>query len=107
MKDIMGLMKQAKEMQSKMEGAQAQIADLIVEGQAGAGLIKLSMTGEGNLKSLSIDESLFNHEDKDVVEDLIIAAFQDAKARMDTARAETMQSAFGGLQLPPGMKMPF
>ena len=107
MKDLMGLMKQAKEMQSKMEAAQADVADLVAEGRSGGGLVTVSVTGEGNVKSLKIDPSLLNGEEAEIVEDLIIAAFQDAKVKLDEAKASTMQSAFGDMPLPPGMKMPF
>lgn len=107
MKDLMGLMKQAKEMQSKMEAAQAKVSDLEAEGRAGAGLVSLKMSGEGNMKSLKIDPSILNSDDGEIVEDLIIAAFQDAKAKLDEAKAATMKSAFGDIQMPPGMDMPF
>jgi len=107
MKDLMGLMKQAKDMQKKMEVAQAQVADLTAIGRAGGGLVTVTLAGGGNMKSLEIDPSLMTSEDKEVVEDLIIAAYQDAKVKLDQAQAETMKSAMGDLQLPPGMKMPF
>lgn len=107
MKDLMGLMKQAKEMQAKMESAQANVADLVVSGRSGGGLVSVTLAGEGNMKALKIDPSLFTSEDAEVVEDLIIAAYQDAKVKLDQAKAETMQSAMGDIQLPPGMKMPF
>jgi DNA-binding YbaB/EbfC family protein len=107
MKDLMGLMKQAKEMQAKMESAQAEVADLEVEGRSGGGLVKLSLTGGGNIKALKIDPSLISSEDAEILEDLVIAAYQDAKAKLDTAQAEKMKSAFGDMPLPPGMKMPF
>lgn len=107
MKDIMGLMKQAKEMQSKMQDAQAQVADIEVEGRAGAGLVSVTIMGGGNMKGLKIDPSILNPDDAEIVEDLIVAAYQDAKVKLDEAQAETMKSAFGDMQLPPGMKMPF
>ena len=107
MKDIMGLMKQAKEMQSKMEAAQAEVADLVVEGRSGGGLVTVTLAGGGNMKGLTIDPSLLNGEDAEIVEDLIVAAYQDAKVKLDQAQADKMKSAFGGMQLPPGMKMPF
>lgn len=107
MKDLMGLMKQAKDMQKKMETAQAQVADLTAVGRSGGGLVTVTLAGGGNMKTLTIDPSLMNGEDKEVVEDLIVAAYQDAKVKMDQAQAETMKSAMGDIQLPPGMKMPF
>lgn len=107
MKDLMGLMKQAKEMQSKMQDAQAKVADIVVEGRAGGGLVTVSITGGHNMKSLKIDPTLLSGEDGEIVEDLIVAAYQDAKAKLDEAQASTMKSAFGDIQLPPGMDMPF
>ncbi len=106
MKDLMGLMKQAKEMQSKMQDAQAKVADLTAEGRSGAGLVTVTLSGEGNMSGLKIDPSLLS-EEAEILEDLIVAAFQDAKVKLDEVRAETMKSAFGDLQLPPGMNMPF
>lgn len=106
MKDLMGLMKQAKEMQSKMKEAQSQVADIEATGRSGAGMIEVTLTGEGNMKGLKVDPSLLS-EEVEILEDLIVAAFQDAKVKLDEARAETMKSAFGGLELPPGMDMPF
>lgn len=108
MKDLMGLMKQAKEMQAKMEAAQAQVADTEATGRSGGGLVTVTLAGGGNMKALTLDPSLLGSaEDKELVEDLIIAAYQDAKVKLDQAAASTMQSAMGDIQLPPGMKMPF
>ncbi len=107
MKDLMGLMKQAKDMQKKMEQAQAEVADLVVEGKSGGGLVTVTLTGGGNMKGLKIDPSLISDEEAEILEDLIVAAFQDAKAKLDTAQGETMKNAMGDVQLPPGMKMPF
>ncbi len=107
MKDLMGLMKQAKDMQKKMATAQEQVADLTAIGRSGAGLVTVTLAGGGNMKSLEIDPSLLTGEDKEVVEDLIIAAFQDAKVKLDQAQAETMKAAMGDIQLPPGMNLPF
>jgi DNA-binding YbaB/EbfC family protein len=107
MKDLMGLMKQAKDMQKKMEIAQSQVADISVTGRSGGGLVKVTLAGGGNMQGLEIDPSLLSSEEKEVVEDLIVAAYQDAKVKLDQAQAETMKSAMGDIQLPPGMKMPF
>ena len=107
MKDLMGLMKQAKDMQKKMASAQEQVADLTAIGRSGGGLVTVTLVGGGNMKSLEIDPSFLTGEDKEVVEDLIIAAFQDAKVKLDQAQAETMKSAMGDIQLPPGMNLPF
>lgn len=107
MKDLMGLMKQAKDMQKKMEAAQSQVADISVTGRSGGGLVSVTLAGGGNMQGLEIDPSLLSSEEKEVVEDLIVAAYQDAKVKLDQAQAETMKSAMGDIQLPPGMKMPF
>jgi len=107
MKDLMSLMKQAKDMQSKMEAAQAEVADIVVEGRSGGGLVTVALTGGGNMKTLKINPSLANSEETEILEDLIVAAYQDAKAKIDEAKAETMKSAFGDIPLPPGMKSPF
>ena len=107
MKDIMGLMKQAKEMQEKMQAAQADVADLVAEGRSGGGLVTLKLAGEGNMKFLKLDPSIMEPSEVEIVEDLIIAAYQDAKVKLDQAKAEAMKSAMGDIQLPPGMKLPF
>ena len=107
MKDLMGLMKQAKDLKKNMEIAQAKVADLTAVGRSGGGLVTVTLAGGGNMKSLEIDPSLLSSEEKEVVEDLIVAAYQDAKVKLDQAQAETMKSAMGDIQLPPGMDMPF
>ena len=107
MKDLMGLMKQAKEMQSKMEAAQANVASLTVQGQAGAGMVSVTLSGEFNMSELRIDPKLLSGEDAEIVEDLIIAAYQDAKIKLNTAQADAMKQAMGDIPLPPGMKSPF
>ncbi len=106
MKDIMGLMKQAKAMQEKMEAAKAQVADLVAEGSSGGGLVRLTLSGEGHMQTLNIDPVLIDKDEVEILEDLITAAFHDAKVKMDQKQAETMKSAMGDLQLPPGMDMP-
>jgi len=107
MKDLMGLMKQAKEMQKKMEEAQSKVADIVVKGRSGGGLVTVSLAGGGNMKGLKIDPSLLSSEEAEIVEDLIVAAYQDAKVKLDQAQGETMKGAMGDIQLPPGIKMPF
>lgn len=103
MKDIMGLMKQAKQMQANMEGAKEKVADIQAEGKSGGGLVKLTLSGGGNMSSLSIDPSLIDKDEVEVLEDLIIAAFHDAKAKLDQQSAAVMKEAMGGIELPPGM----
>ena len=110
MKDLMGLMKQAKEMQAKMEAAQANVADLEATGRSGGGLVTITLAGGGNMTSLTLDPSLLGStadDDREMLEDLIIAAFQDAKVKLDQAAAAEMKNAMGDIPLPPGMKMPF
>jgi DNA-binding YbaB/EbfC family protein len=106
MKDLMGLMKQAQEMQSKMEAAQAEVADLSVTGRSGGGMVEITLAGGGNMSGLKIDPQL-QSEDIEIMEDLIVTAYQDAKVKLDQAQAETMKSAMGDIPLPSGMKMPF
>lgn len=105
--DMAKMMKAATEMQGKMTQLQADMAAIIVEGQSGAGLVRATATAKGELKSLSIDPSIFNGTDKEVAEDLILAAVKDALAKAaDRAQAE-MSKLTEGLGLPPGMKLPF
>ena len=100
------IMKQAQAMQEKMQKVQAEIAAMEVTGEAGAGLVKVTMLGNHNVRRVSIDDSLMQ-DDKDMLEDLIAAAINDAVRRVDESSKETMAAVTGGLQLPPGMKMPF
>jgi nucleoid-associated protein EbfC len=105
--DLKKLMEAAQQMQGKMAEAQAGLADLVCEGQSGAGLVKARVNGAGKILRLSIDASLFKPEDREVVEDLIVAAINDGqKKAADMAQAE-MSKLTAGLQLPPGMKLPF
>ena len=107
MKDIGALMKQAGEMQAKMQEMQEKIAAMEVEGAAGAGMVKLVMNGKGYAQSISIDKSLLDPEEGEVLEDLIAAAINDAKAKAEMQSAEEMKKLTEGLPLPPGMKLPF
>ncbi|WP_166838794.1 YbaB/EbfC family nucleoid-associated protein [Rheinheimera pleomorphica] len=100
------IMKQAQAMQEKMQKMQAEIASMEVTGEAGAGLVKVTMLGNHNVRRVSIDDSLMQ-DDKDMLEDLIAAAINDAVRRVDETSKEKMAAVTGGLQLPPGMKMPF
>lgn len=105
--DMGKLMKQAQEMQKKMGDMQDRLADVIVEGEAGAGMVRATANAKGELKSLSIDPSLFNPDDKEVVEDLILAAIKDAQARGSEAGQSEMAKLTEGMPLPPGFKLPF
>jgi len=107
MKDIMGLMKQAKQMQEKMEVAKTKVADLVAEGVSGGGMVRLVLSGEGHMQSINIDPSMIIADEAEILEDLIIAAYHDAKVKLDQKQAETMQDAMGDIQLPEGMKLPF
>jgi nucleoid-associated protein EbfC len=107
MGDMAKLMKQAQEMQTKMAEAQERLESLLVTGESGAGLVKATATAKGQIKALSIDPSLFKPEDREVVEDLIVAAVQDAQARAQDAAQTEMGKITEGLPLPPGMKLPF
>jgi DNA-binding YbaB/EbfC family protein len=105
--DIMGMMKKAQAVQAKLQEAQEELGRLEVEGSAGGGMVRLTLTARGELKGASIDASLLTPADKEMLEDLIIAAFADGKAKADRAAAEKMQLLTAGLSLPPGMKLPF
>lgn len=100
------LMKQAQKMQDDMAKAQAEIATMEVTGESGAGLVKIVMTGNHNVKRVDIDPSLME-DDKEMLEDLIAAAINDAARRVEETNKDKMASVTGGMQLPPGMKMPF
>jgi DNA-binding YbaB/EbfC family protein len=103
---LAGLMKQAQQMQENLKKAQDEIAAMEVEGQAGAGMVKVTMTGRHDVKRVSIDPSLMG-DDKDMLEDLIAAAINDAVRRVETMTQEKMGGLTSGFGLPPGMKLPF
>jgi DNA-binding YbaB/EbfC family protein len=103
---LAGLMKQAQQMQENLKKAQEEIAALEVEGQAGAGMVKVTMTGRHDVKRVNIDPSLMG-DDKDMLEDLIAAAINDAVRRVETVTQEKMGGLTSGFGLPPGMKLPF
>ena len=105
--DIMGIMKKAQAMQSKLAETQEELSRIEVEGQSGGGLVKLTMSAKFDLKSIKLDPSLMKPEDVEMTEDLIVAAFNEAKGKAERAAAEKMQEVTAGLPLPPGMKLPF
>lgn len=105
MKDLMGMMKQVKQMQDKMQQMQEELANATVEGSSGGGLVKVVMNGKSDLQSVAIDPSLMKPEEAEIVEDLILAAVQDAKGKAEAQMQERMQGMTGGLPLPPGMKL--
>lgn len=105
--DMSKMMKAAQEMQGKMESLQEDLARMTVEGESGAGLVKATATAKGELVGLDIDPSIFNPEEKEVVEDLILAAIKDAQSKAGEKSREEMQKLTEGLGLPPGMNLPF
>jgi nucleoid-associated protein EbfC len=104
-KDIMGMMKKVQEMQSKMAALQDELETLEVEGAAGGGMVKVTMTAKGQVKSLNLDDSLMKADEKDILEDLLIAALNDARLKADRAAQDKMSTVTAGLPIPPGMKL--
>jgi DNA-binding YbaB/EbfC family protein len=107
MRDLMGMMKQAQELQSKMQEFQESVGSIVAEGRSGGGLVVVSVTGKGELRGLKIDPSLFNEDSVEVLEDLIIAAHRDAKEKAEAEVQRKMSEMTAGLPLPPGLKLPF
>ncbi|QJF52713.1 YbaB/EbfC family nucleoid-associated protein [Roseobacter ponti] len=105
--DMAGMMKKAQEMQGKMAEMQEDMQNITVEGESGAGLVKATCTAKGELKGLDIDPSIFNSDDKEVVEDLILAAIKDAQGKASQRAQEEMAKLTEGLGLPADMKLPF
>ncbi|MXN66841.1 YbaB/EbfC family nucleoid-associated protein [Rhizobiales bacterium] len=105
--DFMKMMKQAKQLQEKMGTLQEEVAQIEVTGTAGAGLVTVTLNGKSEMKGLKIDPSLAKEDEVEILEDLIMAAFNDAKAKAETAMQEKTQELMGGLGLPAGMKLPF
>jgi len=105
MPDFTSLMKQAAELQAKMQAMQAELDQIEVEGTAGGGAVTVKLTAKTELKSVAIDPSLLKPEDKEIVEDLLVAAHADARRKAEVMLQEKMQQLTGGLQLPPGMKL--
>jgi nucleoid-associated protein EbfC len=105
MKDFMGVMKKMGEMQARMQQMQEDLGALEIDGQAGAGLVKVTLTGKGDMKRVAIDQSLMKPDEAEILEDLIVAATQDAKAKLDVEVQVRMQEIAGGLPLPPGLKL--
>ena len=107
MKDIMGMMGKIKDMQAKMERMQEELAELECEGVAGGGMVSVCLTGKGLMKGVKIDPSMFKEDDVEILEDLIVAAHNDAKAKVEAMMAERTKELTAGLPIPPGMKLPF
>lgn len=107
MKNLGGLMKQAAQMQAKMQEMQAKMEALEMDGESGAGLVRVTLNGKGELRKIHIDPKLADPADTEMLEDLILAAHRDAKGKIETVMSSEMQKVTGGMQLPPGMKLPF
>lgn len=107
MRDLMGLMKQAQAMQAKMAEVQAELEETLVEGEAGGGLVKVTLNAKGALRGVFLDPSLLKPDEGEIVEDLIVTAHAQARKKAEEAVEEKMKAVTGGLQLPPGMKLPF
>jgi len=106
MKDLLGLMGKAKEMQAKFQAMQEDIAALEATGVAGGGLVSVTLTGKFEMKSLKIDPSLFKEEEVEILEDIILAAHNDAKAKVEETMQEKTKALTAGLSLPPGLTLP-
>lgn len=107
MKNLSQMMKQAQEMQTKMAQMQEKLGEIEVSGQSGAGMVTATLNGKGEMRALKIDKSLVDPDDVEVLEDLVVAAVNDAKGKVEAQVQEETQRLMGGLKLPPGMKLPF
>jgi|ERR1700722_1852652 DNA-binding YbaB/EbfC family protein len=107
MKNLAGLMKQAQQMQSKMAEMQTRLEGLEIIGEAGAGLVTITLNGKGDLRHVKIDPKVVDPADVEMLEDLIAAAHANARQKLEATAAAEMQKVTGGMQLPPGMKLPF
>ncbi len=107
MKNIAGLMKQASQMQAKMQEMQAKLEMMQIEGAAGAGMVVVTMTGKGELIRIKIDPKLADPTETEMLEDLVVAAHADARRKIEAMTADEMQKVTGGMELPGGLKLPF
>ena len=105
MPDFLGLMKQAGQLQAKMAEMQAELDQITVDGSAGGGMVTVTMSAKGDLKGVRIDDSLIKPGEKEIIEDLIVAAHADARRKAEALLADKMKSLTGGLPLPPGLKL--
>jgi DNA-binding YbaB/EbfC family protein len=105
MADFLGLMKQAAELKSKMEAMQAELDRLEVDGAAGGGFVTIKLSGKGEVKAAHVDDSLLKPDQREIIEDLIVAAHADARRKLEAVLQERMQALTGGLPLPPGLKL--
>ena len=107
MKNFGQMMQKVQEMQEKMQNMQEQMEDLEIEGSSGAGSVVVVLNGKGNMRRITIDPGIVNSQDVEILEDLIVAAVNDAKAKVESKASEKMQEMTGGLPLPPDFKLPF
>jgi nucleoid-associated protein EbfC len=105
MKDLMGMMKQVGQMQARVQQMQDELAAIEIDGQSGGGLVKVTLTGKGDMKKVHIDPTLMKPDEAEILEDLIVAAVADAKNKLDVQLQAKMQEVAGGLPLPPGLKL--
>ena len=105
MADFMGLMKQAAQLQSKLQALQAELDTIEVEGSAGGGMVSVRLTAKGDLKGIKVDDSLLKPSEKEILEDLLVAAHADARRKAEAVMQDKMKSLTGGLPLPPGMNL--
>jgi nucleoid-associated protein EbfC len=107
MKNLGDMMKQVQAMQSRMADLQVKLEQATVTGQSGGGLVKVTLNGKGAMTHVALDPSLLKPEEREIVEDLIVAAHADARSKVEAVMAEEMKQVTGGLPLPPGLKLPF
>ncbi|MBH67011.1 MAG: YbaB/EbfC family nucleoid-associated protein [Rhodospirillaceae bacterium] len=107
MKNFGQMMQKVQEMQEKMQSMQEQLEELVVEGSSGAGMVTVALNGKGDMRSISIDPTMINPEEVEILEDLVVAAVNDARAKIELKVSEKMREVSGGLSLPPGFKLPF
>jgi DNA-binding YbaB/EbfC family protein len=105
MADIMGLMKQASQLQAKMQEMQAELDTIEVEGTSGGGMVVVRLTAKGEMKGIKVDDSLLKPSEKEILEDLLVAAHADARRKAEVVMQDKMKALTGGLPLPPGMKL--
>jgi len=103
--DLMGMMKQASQLQAKMQEMQAELDRIEVEGTAGGGMVTVTLTAKGELKGVKLDDSLIKPDEKEILEDLLVAAHADARRKADTVMQDKMKELTGGMALPPGLKL--
>ena len=106
MVDFMGMMKQAAQLQTKMQELQAELDRIEVEGSAGGGMVTVRLTAKGDLRGVKVDDSLMKPSEKEILEDLLVAAYADARRKAETVMQEKMKGLTGGLALPPGLQLP-